>query len=578
MIISPVDQELAPAGVRPPRLAALVPDVHNYQVLLAQPEGMIAADAAGVRNRNPDRATTVFRRFLEKAVETNADLAVTPEYSLPWQTLIAALRDGCQPAAGKLWALGCESITVTELTTRQAELADVATVLFEPMEMQANRFLDPLVYIFRTDPIADGPARLVLLVQFKTHPMGDPYEVDHLQCGTKVYQFGNVADSIRLVSLICSDALAFTDADAAAIYQRALVLHIQLNEHPRHAQYRRYREKLFDYHGDETEILCLNWASGVREWSNGAERTWDNASGSGWYLRPKEFDRRDATLCANHARGLYYTWLKSSRSHVLFLNYAPGTYLIETTKVGHIAVPASVSRRSGPKVVQGFRWDPTTAALVAEASAADGFAAIIDQSGAAQNAVQDAYNVSPLAAERALALCAGKIGPGAWYEVGALDSFEIATTEIVRRITFCQDTEQEAAEFRSLRLIRCRHLWQFLSDPTNLPNALKDLTAGFGLAWQAGQPHQNIRSIAGAGATAIYLGEDVGDAVVDAIAKIAADNLWRTAANENNANTNRQRLAVWHRRDGQLQLVDPRRYARFDDPRNNSEFDIVRQT
>src|SRR5262245_33875286 len=104
MDIVRVDQVLACAGLRAPHLAVLVPDVNNYAVLLAQPQGSITADAAGVRNRDQARAEMVFTRFVEKAVETNADLAVTPEYSVPWSTLVASLKAGRLPPVGKLWA------------------------------------------------------------------------------------------------------------------------------------------------------------------------------------------------------------------------------------------------------------------------------------------------------------------------------------------------------------------------------------------------------------------------------------------------------------------------------------------
>jgi hypothetical protein len=245
--------------------------------------------------------------------------------------------------------------------------------------------------------------------------MGDSYEIEHLQRGTKVYQFGNIANSLRLISLICSDVFDFFEEQAAAIYQLALVLHIQLNAKPRQHQYRQYRERLFYYQGDETELLCLNWAGGVCEWSNGQEKAWENPSGSAWYLRSKDFDSRDHVLCANHARGLYYTWLQTSRAHVLFLNYSAGTYLIEATKAAHTAVPASASRRVGPKLKQVFIWDPNTAALVEHDAAADGFATILEVSGAAKDAIRHVYEGSLIAAERMLALCAGKIDVGSWY-------------------------------------------------------------------------------------------------------------------------------------------------------------------
>jgi hypothetical protein len=408
--------------------------------------------------------------------------------------------------------------------------------------------------------------------------MGDPYENEHLHRGSLIYQFGDVANGLQLVSLICSDVFAFTDADAVALYHRSLVLHIQLNPQPRQHQYRQYREKLFNYSGDETELICLNWAGDVCEWSSGKQKAWKNPSGSAWYLRPKGFDTQDLTLCVNHKRGLYYTWLNSSRAHVLFLNYSAGAYLIEATKVAHAGVPASVSRRVGPKLQQVFVWDPgTAAALTAQASAADGFSGILAQSGNAQGEIQRLYNTNPIVAERVLAICAGKIVPGEWYKVGILDSFGIGTTEIVRRITFCQDVDPDADQFRSARLLRCANLWQILSEKSNLPPALADLTDGFGFVWQDTYPHQNVISKANKRATTIYLGEDADDRLVEQVATFMAENLRRDAASANESNTARQRLAVWYRRDGQLRLHNPDRYSRYDDPRSTSDLDLTRQ-
>lgn len=574
--ILPVDQALAKADLRAPNLAALVPDVSSYTALLAQPEGVIEASDDGVRNRDRARADLVFGHFLDKAIESAADLAVTPEYSLPWNTLLTRLRAGARPAAGKLWALGCESLTLAELKAYQADLADIANIVFEDMVERPNRFLDPLVYVFLAESNAEAASKLVLLVQFKTHPMGDAYEVEHLHQGSAIYQFGG-AGSLRLVSLICSDAFAFTDAEAVAIYQRSLILHIQLNPQPRQHQYRLYREKLFSYAGDETELICLNWAAGVCEWSNGKQKAWANPSGSAWYLRPGGFDARDAMICHNHKRGLYYTWLNSSRAHALFINYLPGIYFIEATKVAHTGVPASVSRRVGPKLQKVFVWDTATTALCGQAMASDGFAAILPQSGNARSELKRLYDASPIAAERALAVCAGKVGIGEWYKVNTLDSFRIETTEVIRRITFCQDTDADAADFRLGRLARCASLWQILSDENRRPPALADLGGGFSMDWRDSHPHQNIISAGGKRVTAIYLGEEVDDAIVKRVATQMSENLRRNSASDDESISSRQRLVVWFRREGHLHRFKTDRYIRFDDPRNTSDLDLTRQ-
>jgi len=313
MQIKPVAEVLAPEGLAAPTLNALVPNESNYTVLLMQPHGEIDASAAGVRNRDRDLAKNQFGRLLDAARETLADLVVTPEYSMPWEVLIEALKKSIVPAEGKLWALGCESITYSELEQVKQGLAPFATMIYETLPADEEKFTDPLAYVFLAPPAdGNGAGKIVVLVQFKTYPMGDNdhFEINGLQRGTRVYQFGVVGQSIKLVSLICSDALDFQDADAGVVYDRALVVHIQLTRKPRQEQYRQYRDRLLRFHGDTTEILCLNWAKDVHVWCDGQTTPWNNISGSAWYLKLQAYDDRDATLSANHQRGLYYTWLQ----------------------------------------------------------------------------------------------------------------------------------------------------------------------------------------------------------------------------------------------------------------------------
>ncbi len=348
MEIKPVTEVLALEGLGAPVINALVANVENYSVLLMQPSGHIEANTVGVRNRDRELAQRQFGGFLADACQTGADLVITPEYSMPWETLVAAIKNGTVPATGKLWALGCESIKYSELVALKHDIAAFATVIFEPMQPDAARFTDPLAYVFVARPAeGGGAARIVILVQFKTYPMGDNdhFEVNGLQRGTRIYQFGAGGQNLRLVSLICSDAFAFQDAHALAIYDRTLVVHIQLNPKPRQDQYRQYRDRLLRFQGDETELICLNWAKDVRESCAEGTKQWHNISGSAWYLRPDKFDQRDATLCDNHRRGLYYTWLQPLRVHALFLNYQPATYFLVASKVAHIGVSAAVSRR-----------------------------------------------------------------------------------------------------------------------------------------------------------------------------------------------------------------------------------------
>ena len=458
MEIKQVSDVLNAVGLTIPTLIGLIPNVENYKVVLFQPKGEIDASAAGVKNRDGQSAQTQFAAFLDLAVAREVDLAVTPEYSMPWKVLVTAIKNGISPTSGKLWALGCESISYDALEHLKAELADKVLVLFEALKADPTKFVDPLAYVFRAQSVGeDKTEKIVVLVQFKTTPMADNdhLELKHLQRGTRVYQFGNHGSN-RLISFICSDVFGFTDGHAAAVYDRTLVIHIQLNPKPRETQYRQYREKLLGLSRDETELICLNWASDVSEWAGDKKTDWRNISGTAWYLRPDKFDSRDETLCANHKRGLYYTWLKTLRFHSLFFNYKPCIFFLDTSKVAHQAVPAVVSRRRGPQLTATFVWDFTNSSWAERASADDGFAAFLAEAGDAKVHVETVSADNPLRTERLLALSAGQIGStDDWHSPGNLDSFAIDASEVIRRMTFCQDTDDGASKFRVSRLKRC---------------------------------------------------------------------------------------------------------------------------
>jgi cytidine deaminase len=357
MEIIPVADILLKNALVTPLLNALIPNADNYKLLALQPHGDIEASADGVRNRDRILATSQFGKFLEYAKQTQADIVLTPEYSMPWDVLRKAISAGDGPVQGKLWALGCESIKFCELESLKESLAPFATVIYEPLDANPTRFVSPLAYIFVSPPAADnGVAKTVMLVQFKTHAMGDPdhFEINGMLRGTRVYQFGGNEEQLKLVSLICADAFALTDNIASRIHNRALILHIQLNQNPRHECFLDCRGQLLRYNGDETEVLCLNWSEDVIMSISGHRRDWKNIAGSAWYLKSREFDDSDTTLCDNHRQGLYYTWLKPRRSHALFFNYKPAAFLFTTTKVAHIAVVGPVSRRRGPQLTKSL--------------------------------------------------------------------------------------------------------------------------------------------------------------------------------------------------------------------------------
>lgn len=578
MEITHIANLLALVRLGAPTLHVLTPNVDNYSVCLLQPEGNIQANATGVKNQTRTLAIQQFSSFLKKLTTTSVDLAVTPEYSMPWEVLKDAIKTDQVPTPGQLWAFGCESVPYSELAALKAELTPFAEVLHETLQPDNHRFVDPLAYVFWAPSLdANTPARLVIAIQFKTCPMGGThFEVNGLQRGTRIYQFGGGVNEPRLISLICSDAFEFVDALATEVYDRALVLHIQLNQNPRQSQYRKYRDRLFAFPGDATELICLNWAKDVREAEDNAARCWNNISGSAWYLRPDKFDDQDPTLSTNHKRGLYYTWCQDMRLHSLFFNYEPGIYLLTASKVFHHGVQASLSLRRGPQLTEVRTWDSGNSAWIDRPSQPDGFDAVLPECGLAQNDIKRLADANPFNAERVLALSSGTIGTDPnWYHPRKLDSCCIDLSEVVLRMTFCQDTDVRGRDFRNRRLRRCSRLWDILISES-LPPAIRDLKGGFNFDWV---PHQNVVSKAGRRATAVYMGEEAGDSEIEATGKRIAEYLRKSASGEDEALEARQRLHIWYRNaQGNIQLFERSRYTAISDARSGSEFDIARGT
>jgi hypothetical protein len=578
MQIYPIAQLLKPAKIATPELCVLNPNHENYTALLFQPEGHIEADTMGVRNADQTLARRQYAAFLSQAVSEQSALVITPEYSMPWKVVEDSLRAGTAPAEGALWVLGCESTTIGELNAFRDRMTDIASVLYEPLPPQFGRFVDPVLYVFpsRHEQV-NGNLRLVIVVQFKTFPMGDPghFEINGLQTGNRVYCFGNGTTQLRLATLICSDAFAFFDQHATELYHCTLLIHIQLNKSPRHSQYRRYRDKLLQYEGDETEVLCLNWAKEVHEHYSGHRICWHHLPCSAWYLRPDRFADDDETVAVNHRNGLYYTWLNDSRCRALFFTYIPAVFSITASKVAHRGVTAALSRRRGPILNSTRIWDDATSQWVVSNSVADGFAAIVSESGDASADIQALANESPLRAERTLVLSAGQILHVDWYTPKKLDSCLIGTTEVMRRITACQDTDEEARQYRTKRLHAARWVASLLRHA--IPIALADLEAGFRFDWSSLSPHTNIVSNAGRRATAIYLGDDHTPETAYNVAAKAADHIGEWETNPNAIIEGRQRLQVWYRdKHGNDVSCNLDRYVLYDETHTESPFDITR--
>lgn len=507
-------------SLAPPRLTALKTDDTLYTLLALQPEGRISITEGGIGHADALTVTPQLSAFLGLAARLQPDLVVAPEYCVPWEVLSAALEGGVAPAPGKLWVLGCQSLPLGGLDPIRDRLRATAVVIDDessPVVRTTQRYRNPMAYVFQTQVIGTEEWRLVMLVQYKTEPSGDPdnTEATGMLPGSSVYMFGTAPGEVRLATLICSDVFGLTDEQVRQNYDGLLLLHIQLNNNPRHAVYKPYRQKLFAFLG-KTEVICLNWAAGitVRDEAGNVRQDWRNIGGSAWYLHSEEVDISDQRIAENHSHGLYYTRYESVRVHAIQFHYGPQAFLIQSTKVFHHGVLGPRSHLSGPKALSTYRWfEPSRSWEVSPAAPADGFDGLVDRvsAGVDLDDISDVYATGPVAAERLLALTAGEFGPGQnWYSPRYIDSMRLCSEEVVRRMTFTLDPLGD--QFRSNRMSAARAIASLRSSGYPWPAEVAFLQNGFRLRWTQMFPNRNVEALDGSRTlgTVVFAGQ-LGD-------------------------------------------------------------------
>lgn len=514
MKIKPISEVLSEHKLVYPTLDVLQPTEGIYTALLVQPEACITVRDDFIRNTDRLGAHALFSSIAREAYNRQVELFVTPEYSFPWDTLEQLLHAGTSPAEGKLWVLGCESLSLGELDGLKQRFSDHAVVIHEQVAepLAAARYLDPLVYLFRTHEIETNAVRLVMVVQFKTTPSGDAENIEatRMAKGEDVYLFERKKE-VRLISIICSDAFKFDKDIVEEHYEDLLLLHLQLNDRPRYESYMRYRRQLYEYDCDRTEVICLNWAENITfDMGEGlAPIKKKNISASAWHSKSSKFATKDKDIEDNHLLGFYYTYDAEQHRHMMHFSYKPLAFVVEATKVRHNKVLAAMSRRRGPAVTHVLSWDSKKSVWKdAPSPTDDGFKAMTADYGAPVTFLEGFHATSPLAVERFTCITSGEFGPQQdWFEPHNIYSVGLQSgTEVMRRISVTQDPNGSAYRDHSMRTVAA-----FASIPPRdlpLPPHMKDLQAGYKFDWTWGEPNGNVVSIAkGEPAALIYAGE-----------------------------------------------------------------------
>jgi hypothetical protein len=455
-----------------------------YSMLLYQHEGTLVGNDLFIGNSanvNPQ-----FQAFLRMAKDKNSDLVLTPEYACPWLIIDQVLFDpNLYPADGKLWVLGCESISKPEMIAFQEKFnTGNIRVYFDEVVLQKDKdFLDPLVYIFRGKD--QGQDKLVVLIQFKTHHMGvwgDHLERDHLIQGDKIYVLRNSNTSVHFFSLICSEAMNFQDYLTPSERDRVewndkpfLIYNPQCNPDPVHNKFINFRSFLLGF--NRKELISLNWTNSSMYGQNPLMKY--NFSRSGFNVKSIEVDITKQRIKHNHHLGMYYFAL-GQHKHSFVLNSSIHVFSIANQSVDIIGGVNEQQRKDGPQITEIFKLNQGKDELIKiTTGASDSHIAYLIETGCSSTFLKSPLNCI-IEKELLVSLSTGKIeksNGSCWTGISniyALKSDEHSEHNF--RITFTEDRYLQNIEQRSRYIEAVSELENtILTTPDLLPDSIAEL-------------------------------------------------------------------------------------------------------
>ena len=480
-LINDVLNELHQSTIVP--LEALKPDANRYTVLAMQPVGRVNASEKGVFNDDQESAIAKHTAFLEMARHKNVDLAISPEYSCPWSVVSDALRNDLLPNAGKLWVIGCESISIDSLKQLKAEFPAVKWICDTPEPKGTQSFLDPICYFLCVND-EEGTQRTAVVVQLKTQPMSDTryrLEQEYLIPGNTRYIIQNDDDSIRLLTIVCSDALDFNIEALENQQTRGhIIVHPQLCLDPLHNTFRAYRDA-FRTSCKNHELVTLNWGKGFQ--INNLEPSL--FGGTYHFIKSDEVDSDDIRISRNHQKGAYWGFWRTHRTTVTQFNFQESVFHYELSKPMQTGAVDLLARRQGIRMLDNYQWQDQTCQWEENNDVVDdGFGNMCVSIGQSVDPLMDS-NICSIAKERLLAISTGDFErppKSGWEHPRNLRSCQLTADEKCQRITVIQEPESDSFQTNYDKKYEVVFNFCFLRNSilgASLPKCIEDLSTGF---------------------------------------------------------------------------------------------------
>lgn len=550
-------------------LNVLKRQTQRYSSLLYQHEGVLFADANRIGNE--DNAYLNLLAFFNKAKELNVDLAVTPEYSCPWNVIetVVANKDNW-PSSGKLWAVCCESIQPTDLTIFKSDFnsENVNVYYSTHFENSTKSFIDPLIYIFRA--IKNGKEILQLLIQYKTAHMGvhsgGDIERNNIIHGNEIYILrNNTPPSIYLMSAICSEAMNFHQYIQGDVINEIewedkpyLILNPQLNPDPAHLNFRNFRQ--FVLLQSDKEIISVNWNN--RSKIHTANMMRENCSRTAIYLKTNHIESENR-ITQNHKKGMYYFFCKQD-THYFLLSSTPHCFHIENLPVKISAPVGAQIRRDGPEVIHTYCFNADGNNLEEIDVIEDGHIEFVRETGCTNAFLLDENN-SVLNKERMVCLSTGEVDGlkmQNWSKAQNLLSVIMDPDEKNKRITVGRSEFNYKEKTNFIDAINT--LQDILSNEENYPDCIidlknQDIVIGFTANSYQKYFKQNVITNTGdqKNATVVYVGSATDAKIEKTFVEIR--KLFDVNDNERN------RVVVYFRRGNTFHSKNTNKGATFTD-------------
>lgn len=553
-----------------PELDVLNLDSRSVNVSLLQWSGRFTASRDRIGNDSHADVDEKFRKFADTLDANQPDLAVTPEYSTPWNAIHYIIENGKLPRNGAIWILGCESIMPSDLRAFCEAHRQIQWVYDKETLDRKGAFLDVACHFFRTETEAKRPqAAIVGLLQFKCHHMGGIWiERDHMIEGNRIYQISNRKTSIQLVTLICSDALQIDDAIIDEFASRPhLVVHIQLNARPRESQFRGYRTRLFSHKADDAEVICLNWSTDSSCHEDSEFRlNW----GTAWYTKSNELDLADTAIQINHEQGIYVALSDTLHAGIYAFDGSEKIFNLSASKASQRLASGPAAKRTGPRVREVNEWDNEAKAWILSA-APSVFTDVTDECQNVHVALPPSLTTLDVVDfERFACISTGRANAAGWHEVQHNPFLRVTEGEVLERRACSLETDVGARILRIDTYTKMAALRQLLEPSRrDLPINVRDLSDG-SLSYSKASWNTNFVTQDGSRrATFVHLGT-----CARGIAQETRFNMMKFLSD-----SEAKRLVIWHTQpDGMLNAYFDARFADITQTNDETSVSIVRDT